>query len=431
LKRFILLREKAAKKCSRLRRTAQHLKAYSHILVRFRYWRQILHLRRGERNPDPPRMKSFSTLIAQLYFAQLKTRMLLDRGRFILCRRPASVSPTTPVLPASLSRILFVVKGLLGDATMCLPVLSGARELWPSADLLVLGTPQVCELLSAFPHLTGMIMVSVNPYSISGRRELLELKKRLIDGRFDAAIILLGDDFAKLLADARIPIRVGVKGTMLDPCLTHLYSCAKPRTWGPKDRLNALRVLGFDVPDRPPTLSASDSGRRSSSAKLASAGLKPGTRYVLIHPFGSQRRQWWNLEQLETLASAIKEKAGLPSVMVGGALGKSPTEGKAWPGLFDLTGNLNLSELLAIIESAEAVITTDSGPFHMAGALQRPIVGLFRASRPEHASRYGARSILGSHPSCSGKCRWDSCRHSPCREMLSITVSQIVEKLCP
>ena len=64
------------------------------------------------------------------------------------------------------------------------------------------------------------------------------------------------------------------------------------------------------------------------------------------------------------------------------------------------------------------VVTTDSGPFHIAGALGRPLVGLFRARRPEHAGRYArSRVLLGRDERCAKECEWDRCRAEPCRQM--------------
>jgi ADP-heptose:LPS heptosyltransferase len=47
-------------------------------------------------------------------------------------------------------------------------------------------------------------------------------------------------------------------------------------------------------------------------------------------------------------------------------------------------GLLSLGELLAMLEGAACVVTNDTGPMHMAIALQRPTVCLFGPANPEH-----------------------------------------------
>jgi ADP-heptose:LPS heptosyltransferase len=97
----------------------------------------------------------------------------------------------------------------------------------------------------------------------------------------------------------------------------------------------------------------------------------------------------------------------------------------------DTTGAFSVQELMAVIEGASIVITTDSGPFHMAGALGRPTLGLFRASRPEHAELYStARVVMESHPDCAD-CRWNSCQASPCRQMAAVTSSRVLDAIEP
>ena len=52
--------------------------------------------------------------------------------------------------------------------------------------------------------------------------------------------------------------------------------------------------------------------------------------------------------------------------------------------VINTAGRLTLSELLALLEGAECVLTNDTGPMHMAIALQRPTVCLFGPADPEH-----------------------------------------------
>ena len=95
-------------------------------------------------------------------------------------------------------------------------------------------------------------------------------------------------------------------------------------------------------------------------------------------------------------------------------------------GIIDTTGKLTIRELIAVISRAEMVVTTDSGPFHIAGALRRPTVGLFRARRPEHRNAYqSAQVVLGEDESCNSTCEWDRCASNPCRQMRSISLGDV------
>jgi heptosyltransferase I len=336
----------------------------------------------------------------------------------------------TPPAPAEPQRVLLVVSGLLGDTVMSTPVLAEARRLWPEAHITLLGGPANCELLAGCPLLDERKAVSVDPFSISGRGEVEPLKAWLRDSCFDVALILLGDQFAGLLAEVGIPIRVGVRGHPLAPCLTHTYSIGSPREWGPSERLGALGALGCDVVDVPPRLWVREAGRLGAKERLAELGLPLGEPYIVIHPFGSTPRQHWPLDRAAEVADGLREATGLRMVVVGGPETRGRLPAAVRERAIDATGALGIQELLGAIEGAEQVASTDSGPFHMAGALRRPLLGIFRARRPEHAARYpGARVVFGQCEPCDAGCRWDRCRTEPCGQMLAVSAAQVLEAM--
>jgi heptosyltransferase-1 len=139
--------------------------------------------------------------------------------------------------------------------------------------------------------------------------------------------------------------------------------------------------------------------------------------YAVAHPFGSTSAKWWPRDYIEDLAHNLRRDQSLRTIVVGGpetrgALGLSDHN------IIDSRGALSVAELMAVIDEATVVISTDSGPFHIAGALGRPLVGLFRARRPEHAGRYRqAEAVYGHDETCDLQCGGDRCRELPCRQM--------------
>lgn len=320
--------------------------------------------------------------------------------------------------------VLFVLCGLIGDSVMSQPAIAAARDLWPGAKITVLGKRHNRELLKADPCIDEFYVCDADPFSLRRSAEIAGLKEWLQKSRFDAAIILLGDQYAHLLARAGIPVRVGVKGTILEPCLTHVYEIGSPREWGTRERLNCLRVLGADVADRLPKLYVDADAARTAYCKLAGLGLGPDQPYVVFHPFGSTQRQWWPPEIAAEFLSKAAAQDNRQFVIIGGKETADVRFGKA--GFIDTRGRLSISELIAVIDRADLAITTDSGPFHMAGALGKPTIGLFRSRRPEHANAYPtAKVIFGHDARCMKECKWDACAASPCRQMAAIPMASV------
>jgi ADP-heptose:LPS heptosyltransferase len=229
-----------------------------------------------------------------------------------------------------------------------------------------------------------------------------------------------------MIAKAGIPVRVGVRGHALAPCLTHLYDIGSPRTWGPNERLNAIRVLGFDVPPIAPHVVVVEAARAAARARLASWGIGPTTPFAAVHPFGSTRRHWWPIERVSQLADDLMRQHGLRTVLIGGPDSRLALP----PSLRDVVvdATVPVSELVAVLAEAAVVISTDSGPFHLAGAVGTPLVGLFRARRPEHAGRYPQAQVLfGRDDTCASLCAWDRCQELPCRQMRDLSPEEVCE----
>lgn len=364
-----------------------------------------------------PRRMSITGLI---YSSQWSIRQRLAALRYSLDRK--TVQPTETI-----ENILFVLSGLLGDSVMSVGTIAEARELLPKARITVLGKTHNRELLAADSNIDEFYVCDADPFSLTRSSEIAKLKKWLDDKYFDASVILLGDQFAHLLAMAGIPVRVGVKGTILEPCLTHAYEIGSPREWGANERLNSLRVLGFEVKDRLPKLYVDPQASASADQKLGEFGIERSERYMVLHPFGSTSRQWWPTGHVEALISETNKEAGIRIVLIGGP---ETSETKINGEFVDTRGRLTIRELLAVIARSDKVITTDSGPFHIAGALGKPIVGLFRSRRPEHANAYPRTQVaFGESERCAKQCEWDRCAVDPCRQMGEITAHEVGKRI--
>lgn len=330
------------------------------------------------------------------------------------------------------ARVAIVIAGLMGDTVMSTPVLEAARAIWPRARLTLVGQRHNRELLADAPELDDVIESPVLPFALRRRGELRRLRLQIEARRFDVALLILGDQFAAMFARASVPVRVGVRGGMLAPCLTHQYDIGTPRSWGPDERLNALRVLGFAVPELRPRLHVSPDTARRGETALRALGLGTETAYAVVHPFGSTARQWWPVERLAPLVRHLNDRHGLRTVLGGGPETRHAAPAGLPPGVIDARDRLSIPEFVAVIAGASLVVSTDSGPFHIAGALGRPLVGLFRARRPEHANRYANnRVVFGYDPHCDAECEWDQCVATPCRQLAALhpdTVAAAVDQ---
>jgi ADP-heptose:LPS heptosyltransferase len=321
-----------------------------------------------------------------------------------------------------------VCTGLIGDTVMSLPAVFAARELFPSAELAALVSPTTRSLLNMAGGLDRLIESGVSPLTLrpSGRKALARVWTLVRAGHFDLVIIFLGDDFAPMLTRAGIPHRVFVAGAPYDVLATAAYDIGDPRTWGPAERLGAWRALGLEPPRTAVALRPPPDATAAMASILQTSLDRP---WLVVHPFGRTTDQHWPLAMVRDFMRLADQRLGLQSLVVGespvaAALASSDTR-------FRLVGRLTIEELTALLSLCSCVVSTDSGPLHIAGSLGRRGVGLFRASRPEHARRYPSISsvIAPALGCCRGLCSWDECRWSPCRQMSSILPDTVLEAL--
>jgi ADP-heptose:LPS heptosyltransferase len=72
------------------------------------------------------------------------------------------------------------------------------------------------------------------------------------------------------------------------------------------------------------------------------------------------------------------------------------------PGVVDLAGMTTLSELAALIHGSAICITNDSGPMHLAVALDRPVISIFGPTDPVWIGPYRrANAVLQADLECS------------------------------
>jgi heptosyltransferase-1 len=83
----------------------------------------------------------------------------------------------------------------------------------------------------------------------------------------------------------------------------------------------------------------------------------------------------------------------------------------------------SVSELIALTRRAQLFIGGDSGPLHLAAALQIPVVAIFGPTDPARNGPYGTRSVvLRRRASVTSHAR----NPNPDEAMLEITVDEVV-----
>lgn len=157
--------------------------------------------------------------------------------------------------------------------------------------------------------------------------------------------------------------------------------------------------------------------------------------YVVVHPGASVPARSWPPER-HARAVDLLLAAGWRVVVTG-----SPNEveltafvaGDPRPGVIDLGGRTDLTELAEVIAGADAVVVGNTGPAHLAAAVGTPVVSLFAATVPAVRWRPWAvpSVLLGQHDVACAGCRATRCPipGHPCLDVAPETVVAAVRRL--
>jgi len=141
-------------------------------------------------------------------------------------------------------------------------------------------------------------------------------------------------------------------------------------------------LLGFD--DRPADFSfviPPTAVARTDELLSRLGGRGRGSGLVVFAPGTMWETKHWRTEGFAVVARHFLDQ-GRAVVLIGTAGDRRVCAEivAAAPGAIDLAGRTTLTELAEIVRRASLCITNDSGPMHLAVALQRPVVSIFGPS---------------------------------------------------
>jgi len=145
------------------------------------------------------------------------------------------------------------------------------------------------------------------------------------------------------------------------------------------------------------------------------AGESRGT-LVGVFPGANAPARRWPVERFTTVARDLAG-AGHRVIALGGPAERRLTArvAEAAPSVVDLGGATGLVDLAAILSLCDLVITNDTGPMHLAGAVGTPTVSLWGSSDPAEVGQTGARDtpVTGADLPCKPCYRNECHRRGP------------------
>ena len=311
-------------------------------------------------------------------------------------------------------KILIVKPSSFGDIVQSLPVASGLRRGKPDATIHWLVFDAYEPLLRGHPAIDKLVLLPKRFLRPGGWIRLRRWIERLREEKYDLVLDLQGLFRSGLLTWLTgAPARLGLATAREGSTLFYTETILEPPPPAQEKYLEFLRHLGIR-PDphafglTPPPLDVPH--------------LEKG-KYVVLHPYSRWRTKLWPWRYYQEVAAILPETKFV-------VVGEGPWFPLFAPNVVDLRGRLPIPKLMAVLANAAAVVSTDSGPAHLAAALGTPTLALFGATDWRKTRPIGRRVTVERFPAPCSPCLKRVCPQKiPMLCMSEITPTHVVRYL--
>jgi ADP-heptose:LPS heptosyltransferase len=242
----------------------------------------------------------------------------------------------------------------------------------------------------------------------AAERELIDR----LSGAFDAAVIFTvctqsALPAALLCRMAGIPLRLAYSRENPYGLLSDWI--AEPDTVRDGMRHEVLRQLalvgavGWRTDDERLRLHVAQPPRQRVCTMLRDAGIAPERRYFVVHPGASAASRRYPAARFGAAADAIAAHSGCLPIFTGeatdAALIDEARRCMTQPSIA-LAGRLRVPELAALIDGAQLLLANNTGPAHIAAAMDTKVVVLYAMTNPQHTPWQVAARVLNHDVPC-------------------------------
>ena len=315
-----------------------------------------------------------------------------------------------------LKKILVFSFSFIGDAVLSTSVIQPLRTHFPDVHITFLVGPRALDLLTAEPNIDTTLVYD-NQGVHAGWQGRWDLIKTLRLDKFDLVVNLRDSFTARCIGAKHWGM---VRGNSNRHAVTRY--------------LEVLQKQGVDTTDAYPHLQLTEAEYSTAHRFLAEAGRMSERLLIGIHPGGNWEYKLWNVKNYAQLANAVCKEQKASILLFAGPnereLQAQVAKMMDVPPILIKTENLR--HLAALISMCDVYIGNDTGPMHIAAAVDTPVVALFGSTNHIRSGPYGVIHTvvqsgidLGCNPCHPGRDP-GGCGAGSCEVIAGITVEQVL-----
>ena len=313
-----------------------------------------------------------------------------------------------------IENILVFSFSFIGDVVLSTAVVRPLRRHFPTAKIAFLVGPRAFELLSGDPEIDE-VLVYDNGGEHAGWRGKWHLVRSLRRKRFDLVINIRDSIWSRFVGGRQWGRRFG--GDM------HAVT----------RYLDVLQRHGVDTVDGKPCLQFTTRELAIRDEFLEANSIDRAQPIIGIHPGGNWRYKLWAPENFAQIADELSQKYNAQILLFAG-----PDERELQTRVRNLMDSEptvvesdDLRQVSTLIEACDCYIGNDTGPMHIAAAVETPVIAVFGATSHVRSGPYGDEHIvvesglvLGCNPCHPGR-NPGGCGAESCAVIDAVTVDQV------
>lgn len=326
--------------------------------------------------------------------------------------------------------ICLVRLSALGDVLMFVPLVRALQQHYPNASLTWVISPFAHQLVSEMDGIEFIILDKPNAL-----KDYWRFWRQMRQMRFDVLLAAQASLRANLLYPLiRAKRKIGYdKARAKDGHQWFIHESIEPgRDHTLEGFLKFGRVLG--LPDQKPEWrmpidnAAYDWAREHIEHKPA----------IVVNPAASKPERSWSVASYIKVIQYIQSRFDVQIVLTGGPDDKVlGDEISASVEVTNLIGQTKPKQLLALIDLATLVLCPDTGPGHMASAMNTKAVALHAVTNPDISAPYSSRQhAINAYPEALKRCsnqsvedaRWGTQVHKDWAMEL-VSVDKVIAKV--
>lgn len=328
----------------------------------------------------------------------------------------------------NVKKILIIKPSALGDLVHSLPFLAAVKKKFPNAKIDWVVAHGLHKFLEGHPMIDKLWVIKKDHWKKPGHlnhtlKEINELRKGLKVSKYDVSIDLSGllrSGIITYFSGAKI--KLGFRESDEGSPFFYSHKIHGSMNIHAIDRyLEIAKFMGCSIEKKEYPFAPYD-----PSPPILNK-LPP--KYAVMSPSAGKPANRWHAEKFGQLASRLK----LPTVVIASSAEADIAQEVAWHSngkAICIAGKTGLKDLIALIARATFFVCNDTGPMHIAAALNIPVFAIFGPANPVRTGPYGTiHTVIQKRIDCVPCYAKQPCSHFKCMNELSVeNVFKIIDK---